>query len=253
MAKVVLITGASKGIGRAITVAMLEAGYDVVINYRTAKDKADELIEFAKSINREAISVYADLSNLDEIKNMYYVAINHFKHIDIVVNNAGISNETYFLEATEDDFDKVNSIDWKGLFFSSQFAAKHMVEKAIKGVIINISSNQVDGCWPRSTIYASVKAAVSKFTKNCAMELAPHNIRVNAIAPGYTDIGWAKSSHIWKAAALLPLQRFAKPEEIAQGVVYLASSNASYMTGTTLTIDGGATLPVVACNDFIKE
>jgi NAD(P)-dependent dehydrogenase (short-subunit alcohol dehydrogenase family) len=253
MAKVVLITGAAKGIGRAITVTMLNAGYDVVVNYRTAKEKAIELLELAKSLNRDAIIVYANMSNLDDIKNMYKVAIEHFNHIDVVVNNAGISSETYFLDATEADFDGVNSIDWKGLFFSSQFAAKHMIDQSIKGVIINLSSNQVDGCWPRATIYASVKAAVSKFTKNCAMELSSHNIRMVAIAPGYTDIGWEKSSHIWKAAKYLPMKRFAQPEEIASGVLYLASDAASYMTGTTLTIDGGATLPVVACNDFIDE
>lgn len=253
MTKVVLITGAAKGIGRAITIEMLKAGYDVVVNYRTAKDKADELVDLAKSLNRDAISIYADMSKLDEIKSMYEVAIDYFKHIDVVVNNAGVSSETYFLDATEEDFDKVNSIDWKGLFFSSQYAAKHMVEKSIKGVIINISSNQVDGCWPRATIYASVKAAVSKFTKNCAMELASKNVRMVAIAPGYTDIGWDKDSHIWEATKLLPLKRFAKPEEIAHGVCYLASDEASYMTGTTLTIDGGATLPVVACNDFVDK
>lgn len=252
MAKVVLITGAAKGIGRAITIAMLEAGYDAVINYRSAKEKADELLDIAKSLNRDAISIYADMSNLDDIKNMYEVAIAHFNHIDVVVNNAGISSETYFLDATEKDFDSVNSIDWKGLFFSSQYAAKHMVKHSIKGVIINLSSNQIDGCWPRATIYASVKAAVAKFTKNCAMELAPHNIRMVAVAPGYTDIGWDKNSHIWKATELLPLKRFAQPEEIAKGVVYLASEGSSYITGTTLTIDGGATLPVVACNDFVK-
>lgn len=249
MSKVALITGGAKGIGKAITLEMLRAGYDVVINYRTAKQEAMGLCEYAKTLNRKAVAIYADMARVDEIKNMYEVAIKEFKTIDVVINNAGVSNEVYFLDASEKDFDLVNSIDWKGLFFSSQFAAKHMIKNHLNGVIINVSSNQVDGCWPRATIYASAKAAVTKFTKNAAMELSPHNIRMVAIAPGYTDIGWAKDSHIRKAEQLIPLKRFASTKEIARSVVFLASDDAKYMTGSVLTIDGGATLPLAVCND----
>lgn len=253
MSKTVLITGGAKGIGKAISIEMMKEGYNVVINYRSAEEEALKLCELAKEHGVEAIAVYADMAKLQDIENLYKTAIDKFKNIDVVVNNAGVSSETYFLDATEKDFDQVNTIDWKGLFFSSQFAAKHMVKQSIKGVIINVSSNQVDGCWPRATIYASTKAAVSKFTKNAAMELSLHGIRMVAIAPGYTDIGWAVDSHLREAEKLLPLKRFASTKEIAQGVVYLASDKATYMTGSVLTIDGGATLPVVACNDFVKE
>ena len=149
------------------------------------------------------------------------------------------------------DFDNMTAIDWKGLYFCSQFAAKRMIKKNIKGVIINMASNQVDGCWPRATIYAPTKAAVAKFTKNAGMELILHGIRMVAIAPGYTDVGWAPGDIRLEAAARLPMRRFATTEEIAQGVIYLASEKADYMVGSMLTIDGGATLPVVAANDFV--
>lgn len=169
-----------------------------------------------------------------------------------MVNNAGISSEVYFLDATEEMFDHMTAVDWKGLYFSSQIAAKKMVEAGTKGVIINVSSNQVEGCWPRATIYGPTKAAVSKFTQNAAMELSLNGIRMVAIAPGYTDVGWEPGDIRLEAAERLPLRRFATTKEIAKGVVYLASEDASYIVGSTLMIDGGATLPVVAANDFVK-
>ena len=181
---------------------------------------------------------------------MHGQADETFGGVDLVVNNAGISSEVYFLDAEEKDFDRMTAIDWKGLYFSSQEAAKNMIARGIQGVIINISSNQTDGCWPRATIYGPTKAAVSKFTKNAAMELAGYGIRMAAVAPGYTDVGWEPDDIRWEAAKRLPFGRFASTREIAEAVAYLASGHAAYITGTTLTIDGGATLPVVAANDF---
>lgn len=157
----------------------------------------------------------------------------------------------YFLDATEEMFDHMTAVDWKGVYFSSQIAAKRMIEREIRGVIINIASNQVDGCWPRATIYGPTKAAVAKFTRNAAMELSLKGIRMVAVAPGYTDVGWEPGDIRLEAAKRLPMKRFATTEEIAQAVIYLASDAADYITGTMLTIDGGATLPVVAANDFV--
>ena len=128
----------------------------------------------------------------------------------------------------------------------------HIIIKYYKSPhIINISSNQVDGCWPRATIYGPTKAAGSKFTKNTAMELSLKGVRMAAVAPGYTDVGWEPGDVRLEAASRLPLRRFASTTEIAKAVVYLASDDAAYITGSTLTIDGGATLPVVAANDFV--
>lgn len=251
--KVALITGAAKGIGKQIALSMAAAGYDIIVNYRSDKESAEKICSEAKKKGVYAIPVYADLSKVDDIRGMYEKIFHEFPAVDVLVNNAGISNEVYFLDATEKMFDDMTAIDWKGLFFCSQFAAKKMIEKKVKGVIINISSNQINGCWPRATIYAPTKAAVSKFTKNAAMELSLYGIRMVAVAPGYTDVGWEPGDIRLKAAGRLPFKRFASTKEIADGVVYLASDKAAYITGTTLVIDGGATLPVVAANDFVEE
>lgn len=249
--KVALITGAAKGIGRQIAISMAKAGYDIVVNYRSDKAAAQEVCKLAKDSGVEAMAVYADMGIVDDIRKMYQQIFEKFDVVDVVVNNAGISSEVYFLDATEEMFDHMTSVDWKGVYFCSQMAAKKMIEQNIKGVIINISSNQVEGCWPRATLYAPTKAAVSKFTRNAAMELSLKGIRMVDIAPGYTDVGWEPGDIRLEAATRLPLRRFATTEEIAQGVLYLASDAAAYITGTTLTIDGAATLPVVAANDFV--
>lgn len=250
--KTALITGGAKGIGKQISLSMAKEGYNIVVNYRSDEEAARAICEQANEYGVEALAVYADMGKISDVRQMYEEAFEKFGVIDVVVNNAGISSEVYFLDATEDMFDHMTSIDWKGLFFSSQIAAKKMIEKNAKGVIVNISSNQVDGCWPRATIYAPTKAAVSKFTKNAAMELSLHGIRMVAVAPGYTDVGWEPGDIRLEAAVRLPFKRFASTEEIAQAVIYVASDKADYITGTTLTVDGGATLPVVAANDFVE-
>lgn len=250
--KTVLVTGGAKGIGRQICLTMAEEGYDVIVNYHSDKKAAEEVCTQIRDMGRKAFPVYANMASVSDIRIMYEKAYEQFEKIDVVVNNAGISSEVYFLDATEEMFDQMTAVDWKGLFFSSQIAAKSMIERGVKGVIINVSSNQVEGCWPRATIYGPTKAAVSKFTKNAGMELTLHGIRMAAIAPGYTDVGWEPGDIRLEAADRLPLRRFATTKEIAKGVVYLASEDAGYIVGSTLTIDGGATLPVVAANDFLK-
>lgn len=249
--KVVLVTGGTRGIGRQIAIEMAGAGYDVAVNYRGSLPLAQEVCEIAQQSGAKALPFYADMSVVSEIRTMYAQVQQAFGRLDVVVNNAGISSEVYFLDADETDFDQMTAVDWKGVFFSSQCAAKLMIKQGTKGVIINVTSNQVEGCWPRASIYAPTKAAVSKFTRNAGMELALHGVRMVAIAPGYTDVGWQPGDIRLEAAARLPLRRFASTKEIAKGVVYLASDDASYMLGSTLTIDGGATLPVVAANDFV--
>ena len=250
--KTALITGGAKGIGKQISLSMAKEGYNIVVNYRSDEESAKQICEKAKEYGVKSMAIYADMGKVSDIRTMYQKAFEEFDVIDVVVNNAGISSEVYFLDATEEMFDSMTAIDWKGLFFSSQIAAKRMVEKDVKGVIVNISSNQVDGCWPRATIYAPTKAAVSKFTKNAAMELSLKGIRMVAVAPGYTDVGWEPGDIRLEAAPRLPFKRFATTEEIAQAVIYMASDKAAYITGTTLTIEGGATLPVVAANDFVE-
>lgn len=251
--KTVLVTGGARGIGRQISLTMAEAGYDVVINYHNHPDIASQVKAEIQSMGRDAITVYADMANLADIERMYEEAYAYFGELDVVVNNAGVGVEAYFLDTTEEMFDRLTNVDWKGLYFSSQNAARRMIDKGTKGVIINISSNQSVGNWPRSTVYGPTKAAVDKFTKNAAMELADKGIRMCAVAPGYTNVGWEPGDIRLEAEARLPFKRFASTEEIAKGCVYLASEDAAYITGFTLFIDGGALLPVVAENDFVKN
>lgn len=248
--KTALITGGAHGIGRQISICMAKAGYDVAINYHNHKDMAEEVCRIAQDNGANAQIFYANMGSVDDIRQMYHQVTDAFGTLDAVINNAGISKMARFLESTEEDFDLITSVDWKGLFFSSQFAARYMIEHEIKGVIINLSSNHINGCWPRASIYGATKAAVSKFTQNAGMELARKGIRMVAIAPGYTDIGWDRTEELRMAEERLPLQRFASTEEIAKNIVYLASDEARYMIGSTVVVDGGATLPVVACNDF---
>lgn len=248
--KTALITGGAKGIGRQIAISLAHAGYHIAVNYHSDVTAAREVCRIAEAAGVQAAYFYADMSKVTEIERMFDEIDRVFPVVDLVVNNAGISSEVYFLDATEELFDQMTAIDWKGLFFCSQMAARRMIAHKTRGVIINIASNQIDGCWPRATIYAPTKAAVNKFTKNAAMELIPYGIRMAAVAPGYTDVGWAPGDVRLEAARRLPMRRFASTEEIAKAVLYLASDDAAYITGTTLTIDGGATLPVVAANDF---
>ena len=248
--KTALVTGAARGIGRQIALTLAEHGYDLALNYHSSRESALEVCTEIRQMGRKAELFQADIGNYQELLRMFEEIDRVFPCIDLLVNNAGSSAEVYFLDATEADFDHITNTDWKGLYFCAQQAAKHMIRDNRPGVIVNISSNQIDGCWPRATIYAATKAAVSKFTKNAAMELAPYGIRMVAVAPGYTDVGWDPEDHRMDAAKKLPLRRFASTREIAEAVAYLAGPYAGYITGTTFTIDGGATLPVIADHDF---
>jgi NAD(P)-dependent dehydrogenase (short-subunit alcohol dehydrogenase family) len=251
--KVALVTGSGKGIGRGIAIELAKAGYNVGVHYGSSLDGAREVAKQIEDMGRKAVIVKANIQKVDEIRSMFDAFFKEFDHIDLLVNNAGITRMVPFLEVEEDLWEEVVNTDFKGAFFCSQMAARNMVENKIKGVIINITSNHTIGCWPNATIYGPVKAALTKFTKNLALDLAPHQIRVVAIAPGYTELEWFTDRHnryIKEVSKKIPLQRFANPKEIGEAVVYLASEKAGYITGTSLLMDGGALLPVVPHNDY---
>ena len=146
--KVALITGGAKGIGRQIALSLAENGHDIAVNYHSDKNSADEICKTAKENGVNALSFYANMGNVDEIKNMVFQVDQKFGKIDVLINNAGISSEVYFLDATEEMFDQMTAIDWKGVYFCSQFVAKKMIEHQTKGVIVNLASNQVDAAGP---------------------------------------------------------------------------------------------------------
>lgn len=249
--KKALVTGASRGIGRSIALMLADNGYDVGVNYYSGEDEAKEVCKSIEEKGSNALCLYGDVGKVKDIDNMFKHFLEEFGHIDVLINNAGISYFKAFIEVEEEFWDRITHVNWKGSYFCAQRAVKNMIKNKIKGVIINISSNHQAGCWPDASVYAANKAALTKFTKNIAMELAEYGIRANAIAPGYTDVGWDKDDPIYHAKSRIPLKRFAVTREIAAAVLYLISKDAAYITGECLNIDGGALLPVVPENDII--
>ena len=239
MNKVVLITGASRGIGKSIAIEFAKNNYNVVINYNNSKDKANELKEYLeKEYNIECLSIKADVSNEQEVNNMVEKIINKFNHIDVLVNNAGIAIDTIFEDKTKEMFKKTLEINLIGTFLVSKKASKYMNN----GTIINISStNGIDTYYPYSMDYDASKAGVISLTKNLAVELAP-NIRVNTVAPGWINTEMNKElSNEFKEKAIkkILLNRFGKPEEVAKVVYFLSTENASYINGSIIRVDGG--------------
>ncbi len=251
MTKTALVTGASTGIGRATAIELAKAGYDVGVNYSRHEKEARETAQAVLAEGRQVVVLQADIAQKGQIDSMFDRYLEKFGHIDLLVNNAGLSMFMPFLSVTEEFWDTVTNVDWKGTFFCAQRAARSMVEAGRGGVILNVSSNQKDGCWPTASVYGPAKSAVAKFTRHAAFELARYGIRVIAIAPGYVDI-WSPEDPIHEAKKSIPLKRFATPEEIARVVRTLVSEEFSYMTGSCLDIDGGALLPVVMDSDMDK-
>ena len=253
--KIALVTGAGRGIGKGIALQLAKAGYDLGIHYATTAEGAKDTAEKCRALGARAKVFQADIRHVDEIHAMFEAFEAAFDHLDLMVNNAGITRFQPFLEATEDMFDTVIGTDLRGTYFCAQAAARGMVARGVKGVIVNISSNHALGCWPIASFYAAAKAGVDKMGKNIAMELAPYGIRVVTIAPGYTHIPEndrpdGRPAWIDAISRRIPMGRIAEPEEIGKAVVFLASEAAGCITGTTLSIDGGALLPVVAENRF---
>lgn len=248
-----LVTGAGHGIGKAIAIDLAKNGYNVGVNYFSSKPGAEDTCRQIEALGQKSLLIQADVRDNQQLDMMFSSFFETFGSIDLMVNNAGISKFYPFLEVTEEQWKEITFADWKGAFFCTQYAAKNMIANKKKGVIINISSNHVDGCWPNATIYASAKAALTKFGKNVAMELAPHGIRVTTVAPGYTDVGWQAGHPAYDTLDKLPFKRFCQTEEIAKIVSFLASDACSYMTGNCVTVDGGALLAIVPENTILGE
>lgn len=236
-----IVTGASRGIGRAIALLLAQYGANIIINYTSNKEAADEVIKQIKEYGVTAIAVRCDVTNSDHIKKMIEVAEENFDAIDILVNNAGITRDNLLLRMKEEDWQQVMDVNLKGVFLCTKAVIRKMMKQK-QGKIINISSIVgVTGNAGQAN-YAASKAGVIGFTKSIAKEVASKNICVNAIAPGFieTDMTAVLSDAV-KSSMMesIPLKRFGKPEDIANLVVFLSSEESNYITGQVIHVDGG--------------
>jgi len=239
--KVALITGGSRGIGRAIALEFAARGAAVVVNYNKSPESAEEVVKQIQAAGGKAAAHQADVSNFKEAEALVKFAVETFGDLSILVNNAGITRDQLIMMMPEADWDAVINTNLKSTFNCSKAAVKHMMRKRV-GRIINMASVAGQMGNPGQTNYSASKGGQIAFTKALAREVASRNITVNAIAPGFvdTEILDAMTPEILQAALkMVPLARKGKPEEIAYAAVFLASDEAAYITGQVLGVDGG--------------
>lgn len=240
--KIAIVTGASRGIGRAIAEDLAAAGATVVVNYHANADAADEVVARIVEKGGTAVSIQADVSDFAAAQQLIKETITAYGHIDILVNNAGTIRDGLLLMMNEDAWDTVLDTNLKSVFNCCKAVARPMVRRKQGGRIINISS--VSGIVGQAgqTNYAASKAGMIGFTKSLAKELGSRKITVNAIAPGFvlTDLtSGLDDKLVEKTVEMIPLGRWGEAQEIANVVTFLASDNASYITGQTIQVDGG--------------
>lgn len=239
--KKALVTGASRGIGRAIALALAAEGADIAVNYAGNQAAAEAVAAEIEAMGRKAIIIQADISSNEAATAMVEQVAKEFGRVDILVNNAGITRDGLLMRMKEADWDAVLTTNLKGVFNCTKAAIKYMIKQKA-GHIVNISSVVgVNGNAGQAN-YAAAKAGVIGFTKATAKELAARGITVNAVAPGFiqTDMtAVLNEKQVEAMQATIPLKRLGEPEDIAKAVVFLASDDANYITGQTLNVDGG--------------
>ncbi len=239
--KVALVTGASRGIGKAIALMLAENGADIAVNFAGSTAAAEAVAAEIEKMGRKAILVQGDVSKAEVCAEIVDKVVNELGHIDILVNNAGITRDTLLLRMKEEDWDAVLNTNLKGVFNCTKAAVKYMAKQR-SGSIVNISSVVALMGNAGQANYAAAKAGILGFTRSVAKEMAARGIRVNAVTPGFikTDMTSVLSEKVVAAMeASIPLARLGEPEDIAKAVLFLVSDNAAYITGQTLHVDGG--------------
>jgi glucose 1-dehydrogenase len=241
--KVALITGASRGIGRATAVEMARAGANVVVNYYSHGDEAETVADEVRSLGREAVTFRADVSDRDAVEKMVAAGVDKLGHIDILVSNAYYSKREPFLELSVEAVKRTWDVTLWGAFHSAQLAARQMAAQGNGGAICFISSVLSTVPMPTSLPYNTAKAGINQMSRTIARELAGERIRSNVIEPGWTDTPgerqFTSEEDMKTEGAKLPWGRLATPEEIANAATFLCSSAAEYITGSALRVDGG--------------
>ena len=239
--KSVLVTGASRGIGRTIAIEFAKQGANVAVNYAGSEAKAKEVAEELKSYGVQAFPIQANVSHEDSVKAMVKEVIGAFGSLDILVNNAGVTRDNLLMRMKEEEFDDVINTNLKGVFLCTKAVTRQMMKQRA-GRIVNVASIVGVSGNPGQANYVAAKAGVIGLTKTTAKELASRNILVNAVAPGFisTDMTEALNEEQKEAMlSMIPLDRFGEPEDVAKVVRFLASDDANYITGQTIHIDGG--------------
>jgi glucose 1-dehydrogenase len=241
-----LVTGSNQGIGQAIAMRLAEEGADLIIDYVTHPETAEETVETIRKLGRRAIAVQGDISKVADSQRMVAESVEALGGLDILVNNAGVERHASFWEVTEADYDLVLDINLKGAFFTTQAFVRHRMEVKQPGKIINLSSVHEDLPFPHFASYCASKGGMKMIMRNLSIELAPFGITINNIAPGAieTPINTALLHDSAKLKALLeniPLARLGKTSDVAGVAAFLASADADYITGATIVVDGGLT------------
>ena len=243
--KTVLVTGASKGIGRALALGCAREGADLILNYHSDRDGAEEVAAEIKALGRRAFCVRADLARVSQIERMFAAARKQFERLDVVINNAGLTGWASFFDTTEEKWDVVLDTNLKGTFFCSLEAARWMRDTKTAGSIVNVSTQCAELAVKNLVAYGTSKAGIHGLTKQLAVELAPLGIRVNTFAPGPVNVERNLADdpdyrRVW--GAMIPLGRTAEPDEMIGPALFLASQESSYVTGQTFFVDGGWTV-----------
>ncbi len=242
--KVAIVTGGNSGIGLAIVLELARQGANVVIDYVVHPEATEATEQQVLALGDQAIGVQADVSQVADLQRLVATAVKRFRRVDVMVNNAGVETRTSVLDTSEAAYDKVLAINLKSAFFGTQFAAQQMIKQGGGGRIINVSSVHEDWPMPGNAAYCLSKGGIRMLTRTAGVELAPHKILVVGVGPGAvaTPINLSTMNDpvlLKKLNSAIPLGRMARPEEIASVVAFLASDGASYMSATTIFVDGG--------------
>ena len=242
--KVAVVTGGNSGIGKAVVLALAEAGANIVIDFVAHPEATEELEKQVHALGDQAIGVDADVSKVADLERLVATTVEAFGRLDIMVNNAGIETRTSVLDTTEEQYQRVMDINLKSAFFGTQIAAKQMIKQGTGGRIINMTSVHEDWPMPGNTAYCLSKGGMRMLTRTAGVELGPQGVQVVGVGPGAvaTPINTSTMNDPEKMKTLdaaIPLGRMAEPEEIASLVAFLAGDGATYLTATTIFADGG--------------
>ena len=239
---IALVTGGSAGIGRAVAIDLAAKGATVVINYNRSREGAEETLNVIREAGGKAAIVKADVSDPDEVDAKFAKIKKHFKKLDILVNNSGVTRDGYLMMMSREAFDTVIKTNLYGCYYCTQGAIRLMCAAKNGGAIVNISSTSGVVGQEGQANYSASKGAIVSFTKTVAKEYARHGIRANVVAPGFIDTRMTQANRKLleeKYMQYIPMGRFGEPQEIANVVTFLASDLASYITGKTIVADGG--------------